>query len=123
METRETIGDVYNNYGYVMDPHSAVAYKALEKYRLMTTDPTYSICGFCSPAPSNSMMWSLQSADTDKYEQADLNPFEAMKTLAELTKLTIPSSMSEQPYLQVRQSQVIAKDQLEAEVKKTLGLE
>ena len=122
VETRETIGDVYNNYGYVMDPHSAVAYKALEKYRLMTNDPTYSIVvSTASPFKFNDVV--LQSLNPDKYEQADLNPFEAMKTLAELTKLTIPASMSELPYLQVRQSQVIAKDQLEAEVKKTLGLE
>ena len=43
IETQETISDVFNNYGYVLDPHSAVAYKALQKYRLMTSDETYGI--------------------------------------------------------------------------------
>lgn len=31
-ETMETIRKVYSDYGYVLDPHSAVAYHSLEKY-------------------------------------------------------------------------------------------
>lgn len=32
IETRETIGRVYNHYKYVLDPHGAVGYLALERY-------------------------------------------------------------------------------------------
>ena len=31
-QTRETIRTVYNQYGYLLDPHGAVAYRALEQY-------------------------------------------------------------------------------------------
>jgi threonine synthase len=32
-ETRETIRSVYDRFGYVMDPHTAVGFRALERYR------------------------------------------------------------------------------------------
>lgn len=121
VETRETIGDVYNNYGYVMDPHTAVAYKAMEKYRLMTGDETYSIVlSTASPFKFNDVV--LASIDPDTYEGKELDPFVAMEDLSRLAKLPIPASMQELPKLQRRQSDVVDKTQLEAEVKKLLGL-
>jgi threonine synthase len=32
-ETRKTIGDVFNNFGYYLDPHGAVGWTAVEKLR------------------------------------------------------------------------------------------
>ena len=46
-----------------------------------------------------------------------------MEDLSRLAKLPIPASMQELPKLQRRQSDVIDKTQLEAEVKKLLGME
>jgi threonine synthase len=43
VETAETISRTFNDTHYVLDPHTAVAYRALEKYRLLTSDETYSI--------------------------------------------------------------------------------
>lgn len=121
VETRETIGDVFNNYSYVLDPHTAVAYKALEKYRTMTSDPTYSIVlSTASPFKFNDVV--LASIDPDDYEGKTLNPFDAMKTLSQMAKMPVPQSMEELPALKVRQSDVVEKDGLEGEVKKILGL-
>ena len=46
-----------------------------------------------------------------------------MEDLSKVAKLPIPASMLELPKLQRRQSDVVDKTQLEAEVKKLLGLE
>ena len=122
VETRETIGDVYNNYGYVMDPHTAVAYKAMEKYRLMTGDETYSIVlSTASPFKFNDVV--LASIDPDTYEGKALDPFVAMDDLSRLAKMPIPAGMQELSKLQKRQSDVVDKTRMEAEVKKLLGLE
>lgn len=121
VETKETIGDVYNNYGYVLDPHTSVAYKALEKYRLMSSDDTYSIVlSTASPFKFNDVVLSSINPDTDGSQLR--NPFEAMKSLSTLAKMPIPGSMEELPRLERRQSDVVDKTQLEAEVKKILGL-
>ena len=122
VETRETIGDVFNNYGYVMDPHTAVAYKAMEKYRLLTSDDTYSIVlSTASPFKFNDVV--LQSINPDKFEGKTLDPFAAMEELSREAKMPIPRGMKELPQLEKRQSDVVDKTQLEAEVKKVLGLE
>ena len=38
-ETRATIRSVHERFDYIMEPHTAVAYHALERYRSMTGDP------------------------------------------------------------------------------------
>ena len=121
IETKETIGDVFNNYGYVMDPHTAVAYKALEKYRLMTSDPTYTIVlSTASPFKFNDVV--LSAIAPDKYEGKTLDPFEAMKALSEISKLEIPPSMKELPELPVKKSDIVEPEGMEAEVCKVLGI-
>lgn len=56
LETEETIGRVFNDDGYLLDPHTAVAWRACEKYRLVSSDDTY--CSCCRrPARTSSVMW------------------------------------------------------------------
>ena len=43
VETKEAIARVYSDYNYLMDTHTAVAWRALEKYRLLTSDETFTI--------------------------------------------------------------------------------
>lgn len=35
--TRQTIGKIYNEYGYLMDPHTAIGYQAVKKYQRSAT--------------------------------------------------------------------------------------
>ncbi len=39
-QTKEGIGEVWRNFGYLMDTHTAVAYKVLQDYRVRTRDQT-----------------------------------------------------------------------------------
>ena len=65
----------------------------------------------------------LQSINPDKFEGKTLDPFAAMEELSREAKMPIPRGMKELPQLEKRQSDVVDKTQLEAEVKKVLGLE
>lgn len=42
-ETMETIRRIYNDNSYLLDPHTAVAWRACEKYRLVTSDDRYAV--------------------------------------------------------------------------------
>ena len=87
IETQETISDVFNNYGYVLDPHSAVAYKALQKYRLMTSDETYGIVlSTASPFKFSDVV--LRALYPDDYEGKVLTAFEAMDELSQKVEST-----------------------------------
>jgi len=77
IETKETIGDVFNNYGYILDPHTAVAYRALDKYRLLTSDDRYSIVlSTASPFKFSNVVLSAITPDAKIEED---KPFETIK--------------------------------------------
>ena len=42
-ETQQIIGAIYRKFGYLIDPHTAVAFSALEQYRTETGDETPAI--------------------------------------------------------------------------------
>ena len=64
-ETTETIRRVYNDSKYLLDPHTAVAWRACEKYRLVTSDDRYAVvvstaCRFCIKKLLNRRTWRKQ---------------------------------------------------------------
>ena len=76
--TLATINRVYFNKGYLLDPHTAVAWHALERYRLQTGDKTSSVVvSTASPFKFNSaVMGALGGMDSlwgkDEYELLQL---------------------------------------------------
>jgi len=120
IETRETIGDVFNNYGYVMDPHSAVAYRALEKYRLLTSDDRYSIVlSTASPFKFSNVVLNSIAPDV---KLADDNPFNAIKLLSEKGQIEAPAPLVALEKLPLLHNDVIEKNGLKAEIAKILEL-
>ena len=92
IETQETISDVFNNYGYVLDPHSAVAYKALQKYRLMTSDETYGIV-LQRPARSVQRCGPAGPFILMTMKAKVLTAFEAMDELSQKARIDIPQGL------------------------------
>lgn len=122
IETQETISDVFNNYGYVLDPHSAVAYKALQKYRLMTSDETYGIVlSTASPFKFSDVV--LRALYPDDYEGKVLTAFEAMDELSQKARIDIPQGLKELRGLPERESDIVAPGEMEKEVKKILAID
>lgn len=87
-ETAKTIQNIYNKYGYVLDPHTAVAAKVYEDYKSETGDETYSVV--LSTASPFKFTKSVYEAIFGPSEKDDISLISA---LAEETGLKIPEDL------------------------------
>lgn len=117
LETKETICRLYNDHGYLMDTHTAVAWRALEKYRLLTDDDTFSIV--LSTASPYKFCNSVLSALDDKKAEAQ-DPFALLHMLHEKTGVEVPAKMLELEKLPVLHQQVIGADKMKETVLNSL---
>ncbi len=116
LETKETIGRIYSDYNYLMDTHTAVAWRAMEKYRFLTSDDTYTIV--LSTASPYKFADSVLSG-LDKAEQSD-DPFMLLHKLNEATGTEIPSRMLALQELPILHNEIIPADKMELAVVKNL---
>ncbi len=106
LETAETIRRVYNDCTYLLDPHTAVAWRACEKYRLVSSDDRYSIIvSTASPYKFSSSVY-----EAIKNTDEELKSFDALHKLHDLTDVPVPEKM-----LRLESMPVLHKDVIEAE--------
>lgn len=117
LETKEAISRIYSDYHYLMDTHTAVAWRALEKYRFLTSDETYTIV--LSTASPYKFADSVLEALDDK-EQPKGEPFALLHKLSEETGVEIPPRMLALEELPVLHNEVIPSDKMELAVMKNL---
>ena len=117
LETKEAIGRIYNDYHYLMDTHTAVAWRAMEKYRFLTSDETYTVV--LSTASPYKFADSVLAALDDAQPQSS-NPFELLQKLHADTGAEIPPRMLALENLPVLHSEVIPADKMELAVVKNL---
>ena len=117
LETKEAIGRIYGDYKYLMDTHTAVAWRALEKYRFLTSDETYSIV--LSTASPYKFADSVLDALEDT-RPAGADPFANLAELNAKTGVEIPPRMLALKDLPVLHKEVIPSDKMELAVVKNL---
>ena len=117
LETKEAIGRIYNDYHYLMDTHTAVAWRAMEKYRFLTSDETYTVV--LSTASPYKFADSVLAALDDAQPQGS-NPFELLQKLHADTGAEIPPRMLALENMPVLHSEVIPADKMELAVVKNL---
>lgn len=117
VETKEAISRIYNDYHYLMDTHTAVAWRALEKYRFLTSDDTYTIV--LSTASPYKFSDSVLSALEDK-QVANADAFTLLKELNKKTEVEIPPRMLALQDLPVLHNEIIPADKMELAVVKNL---
>lgn len=117
LETKEAIGRIYSDYHYLMDTHTAVAWRALEKYRFLTSDETYTVVlSTASPYKfADSVLAALNDAPAKESD-----PFALLHKLNEETQVQIPPRMLALADLPVLHSEVIPSDKMELAVVKNL---
>lgn len=111
-ETFNTIKYIFDKYGYICDTHTAVAIKVYLDYKEKTKDDTVSvIASTASPYkfPDNVLKAVLG-------EKADLNDFELIKKLSDMTKTEIPAPIKELESKKVRFNNVIDKTEMKKAV-------
>lgn len=117
-ETERMIAKGYQEYGYVMDPHTAVGYGVYEKYAAQTGDPTKTIiASTASPFKFNGCVARALGEQT-----AGVSEFSLLHTLADKTGLALPAPLADLEKKPVRFDGVVDKDGLYGAVSAFLGI-
>lgn len=87
-DTKKTIKETYERCGYLLDTHTAVAYKTLEDYKKETGDNTASVV--LSTASPFKFSHSVYEA---LYGSNDNREFDIMKELSQRTGVKIPANL------------------------------
>ena len=110
-ETNEAVAKLYNESGYLMDTHTAVAYKVYEDYKVATGDNTPTI--IASTASAYKFAESVAKSIGMGEEE---NGFKYVEALAAKTGVRIPKGLKDLDKKEVRHTGVIDVDQMMATV-------
>ena len=111
-ETFATIKSVKAAKNYVIDPHTAVAWKAAENYRVKTGDRNQMvIVSTASPYKFNDSV--LQALDLPT---AGMDEFQQLAALAEVNKVSIPQGLASLEMAAVRHDKIVAKEDMQKAV-------
>ena len=116
-QVAKTIHDIYEDTGYVMDTHTAVAATVYKAYREDSKDDRKTvIASTASPYKfSKDVISSIQSID------CNLDDFEIINKLSDLSKTKIPGPIEKLKELEIRHNITCEKDELKSEILKFLG--
>lgn len=118
-ETFAFIKELYEDCGYVIDTHTAVAGAVCEKYQKESKDKTKTIVA--STASPYKFTRSVMNAIDPKYDS--MTDFELVDELCKLSGVAVPKAIEEIRTAPVLHDTVCEKDEMKAVVKKFLGME
>ena len=117
-EVSRQIARVFQEDGYVLDPHTAVASCVWEKYREETGDDTKTLI-VSTASPYKFTRTVMEAIAPDKAGQDD---FALADALAELSKVPVPEAVESIRRAPVLHTRVCGKDQMKETVKEILGI-
>lgn len=117
-ETAQKIKNLYDETGYVIDPHTAVAAEVYEKYRTEKKDETKSL--IVSTASPFKFTRSVMNAIDKKYDA--MTDFELVDELSELSNVPVPKAIEEIRTAPVLHDTVVEVNEMADAVKKFLGI-
>lgn len=118
-ETAQEIRRLYEDTGYVIDTHTAVASAVYCKYKAETSDGTKTV--IASTASPFKFSRSVLHAIDKKYDALD--DFAQIDELARIANVKIPNAIEEIRTAQVRHNTVADVSEMKDTVKKILGLQ
>ncbi len=111
-ETAETIRDLYQKTGYVIDTHTAVASCVYGKYRKETGDTKPTV--LASTASPFKFTRSVMAAIDNKYEESE--DFELADMLSQISKVKMPKAIEEIRTAPVLHNHLCEKDEMKQAV-------
>lgn len=117
-ETAEFIKNLYEQTGYVIDTHTAVAADVYKKYKEETKDETPSI--IASTASPFKFTRSVMNAIDKKYDA--MGDFELVDELSKIGNVKVPNAIEEIRNAEVRHNTVCEVADMEKTVKTLLGM-
>jgi len=119
-ETLATISKIYQRYGYLVDPHTAVALSVYEQYMGATGDATTTVvASTASPFKFNT---SVARAVLGEEAVKGQDEFTLLKKLAEKSGTVIPQGLKDLDRKPVLFQEATGKNQMKETVRKILGL-
>ncbi|MGI6093213.1 MAG: threonine synthase [Veillonellaceae bacterium] len=118
-KTIETIRRVYHTSSYLIDPHTAVAWEAGDKYRAQTGDNTpLVVLSTASPFKFND---SVLAAIADINDVTKLqNEFDMLDQISRITSLEIPTGLKNLKTDAIRHTGICAKEEMQQLVSNVL---
>ena len=117
-ETSERIKDMYEDTGYILDTHTAVASAVYKKYVADTGDKTKTV--IASTASPFKFTRSVMNAIDPKYDQ--MSDFELVDELSKIGNVEIPNAIEEIRTAPILHDNVCDKTEMKAVVKRFLGI-
>jgi len=119
-ETMKTIEDVYNEYNYLVDTHTAVGIDVYDKYVISTGDMTKTIiASTASPFKFNrSVATSIMGQDY----VADKNEFELLDLVSQHCGVPVPSGLKNLDKKEIKHRRVCTREDMKKQVEEILGL-
>ncbi len=117
-ETAQTIKDLYEDCGYVIDTHTAVAAAVYKKYAEETKDATKTV--IASTASPYKFTRSVMEAIDGKY--ASMGDFELVDELTKLANVAIPNAIEEIRSAEIRHNNICEVDEMQQVVKNFLNI-
>ncbi len=118
IETAETIKNLYESTGYVIDTHTAVAATVYNKYKQETGDETTTV--IASTASPFKFTRSVMDAIDPNYD--DLSDFQLVDELSKIANVKVPSAIEEIRTAPILHDTVVEVAGMKDAVKKILGL-
>lgn len=117
-ETAEVIKKLYEECGYVIDTHTAVAAAVYEKYKKDTKDETKTV--IASTASPFKFTRSVMEAIDSKY--SSMGDFELVDELSRIANVAVPKAIEEIRTAPVIHENVCEREEMETVVKEFLGM-
>ena len=117
-ETAETIKKIYEDTGYVLDTHTAVAACVYEKYKAQSGDSKKTV--IASTASPFKFTRSVMNAIDEKYDA--LTDFELVDKLSQIGGVKVPDAIEEIRTAPVLHDRICTAEEMPETVKKILGI-
>lgn len=117
-EDANIIKSIYDNTGYVIDTHTAVAAAVYNKYKADTKDTTKTV--IASTASPYKFTRSVMNAIDSKYDS--MTDFELVDELSNISKVTVPQAIEDIRTAPVLHDTVCEVNEMCDSVKKILGI-
>ncbi len=117
-ETSSTINEVYNDFNYLMDTHTSVAYCVYKKYRQKTNDSTKTI--IASTASPFKFPESVIASIDDNYDK--LSDFRLIDKLSNISDIEIPEPIKQLENKRIVHSSICKKNKMKSMINNILNV-
>ncbi|MDE5771609.1 MAG: threonine synthase [Ruminococcus sp.] len=118
VQTKNTIHEIYEKYSYTCDTHTAVAVKVYEDYKKSTGDTTKTVIA----STASPYKFSAAVLEAVQNEKSDLDEYDMIDKLAELSNMPVPSALADLRNKPERFNDVIDKAEQKKYVLEKLGI-